>query len=300
MPLKDVVAVRAGSFHNLALKSDGTVIGWGADGQGQSSGQSNSTADFSGGSVKITDQLLEKVSQIAAANFSIALRNDGTVVGWGRVGIPEGLRGVKQIAASGFYSVALKDSGEVVSWGSAPRNRPTVPKNLSNVTAVVAGGGQYERSLALLKNGTVVAWGSESSFNDLRPPPGLSNVVAIAAGSSHSLALLADGSVVGWGHNTEGQATGVPSGGDKPVAEGPVTLRGAALKDVVALSANQGYSLALKKDGTVVAWGNSRYYFPVPPGLSNVVAISAGEGYCLAITTNIDVNVVKSWEPQKK
>ena len=33
--LSNVVSMAAGSFHNLALKSDGTVAGWGYNGNGQ-------------------------------------------------------------------------------------------------------------------------------------------------------------------------------------------------------------------------------------------------------------------------
>jgi trimeric autotransporter adhesin len=36
-------------------------------------------------------------------------------------------------------------------------------------------------------------------------PPGLSNVVAIATGDYHSIALRSDGTVVAWGLNTSGQ-----------------------------------------------------------------------------------------------
>jgi len=43
--------------------------------------------------------------------------------------------------------------------------------------------------LALLAGGTVAVWGYNLS-GEANPPPGLSNVVAIAAGETHSLALL--------------------------------------------------------------------------------------------------------------
>ncbi|MFN5927759.1 MAG: RCC1 domain-containing protein, partial [Roseiflexaceae bacterium] len=92
-------------------------------------------------------------------------------------------------------------------------------------------------SLALKANGTVVAWGLNSSGQS-NVPSGLSNVVAIAAGGSHSLALKSDGTVVAWGYNGSGQSS-VPSG----------------LSNVVAIAAGGSHSLALKSDGTVVGWG---------------------------------------------
>jgi len=52
----------------------------------------------------------------------------------------------------------------------------------------------------------------------------------------------------------------------------------------MAISAYYGYSLALKRDGTVVGWGEN---CPgIPAGLAGVVAIAAGDDFCLAITTN--------------
>jgi alpha-tubulin suppressor-like RCC1 family protein len=56
------------------------------------------------------------------------------------------------------------------------------------------------------------------------------------------------------------------------------------LSDVVAVSANQGHGLALQRDGTVVAWGNNASgQATVPEGLSGVVAVSAGKAYSLAL-----------------
>lgn len=69
-------------------------------------------------------------------------------------------------------------------------------------------------------------------------PPGLANVVAIAAGKNHMLALKNDGTVVAWGLNTFGECN-VPAG----------------LAGVVAIAGGFGHSVALKADGTVVGWG---------------------------------------------
>jgi hypothetical protein len=56
------------------------------------------------------------------------------------------------------------------------------------------------------------------------------------------------------------------------------------LTDVVAISAGHFHSVALKRNGTVAAWGE---YNSLPPsGVTNVKAISAGCGYTLLLHTN--------------
>jgi uncharacterized repeat protein (TIGR01451 family) len=58
----------------------------------------------------------------------------------------------------------------------------------------------------------------------------------------------------------------------------------AGLNDVVAIAAGLGHSLALKRDGTVVVWGDSRLgQLRVPAGLNDVVAIAAGGFHSLAL-----------------
>ena len=79
----------------------------------------------------------------------------------------------------------------------------------------------YYHSLALCSDGTLAAWGQNSSgqigngtTSDVSIPlavttPGtalaLKTPVAIAAGTSHSLALCADGTLAAWGKNNSGQ-----------------------------------------------------------------------------------------------
>src|SRR5207244_1535234 len=78
-------------------------------------------------------------------------------------------------------------------------------------------------------DGAVVAWG-HNLYGQTSVPPGLSNVVGIAAGGYHSLALRSDGTIVAWGDNSFGQ-TNVPTG----------------LRDVVAIAAGRAHSLALER-----------------------------------------------------
>ena len=95
--LTGVIAISAGSFHNLALKGDGAVVAWGGNFQGQT--------DVPVG--------LEGVSEVAAGvQHSLALKSDGTAVAWGYNGfgqtdVPAGLQGVTEIVAGGSHSLAL-------------------------------------------------------------------------------------------------------------------------------------------------------------------------------------------------
>lgn len=286
----------AGLGYGLVLKPDGTVFRWGVNRSGQATAASDSTSGISGELVKIGSEPLSNVMEIAAgARFSLALKSNGTVVAWGsnesgQAAVPANLSNVIAIAAGTTHAIALKQDGTVVNWG-ASRLEP--PKEATNIVSIAAGGSlNYESNLALTSDGTVVGWGRPS-------PHGLSNVTAIATSEFHSLALLRDGTVYGWGDNDFGEATGTPTKAKPRYANGLVTLSGQVLSDVVAIAAGSEhgwfgtfcrYSLALKRDGTVVAWGvmNGKPV-TVPEGLSNVVAIAAGHNFCLAVTTNAAV-----------
>lgn len=246
------------------------------------------------GVVKINGQILSNVvSIVAGRGYSLALKRDGTMISWGEIYLPAGLTNVTAMAAEWEANWVLKSDGTVFGWEGPPithqYHQLSTPENLSNVVAIAVGpGGNGTRGIALKKDGTVGIWGTETIHRDATPPAGLSNVVAIAAGYNHSLALTKDGAVTGWGFNDVGQATGVPSF----VTNGLVRINGQILSDVISIAAGHDYSMALKRDGTIVTWGrmvNDFYPATVPAGLSNVVAIAAGDNFCLAITTNSTV-----------
>jgi alpha-tubulin suppressor-like RCC1 family protein len=187
-----VSRIAAGFNHCLALREDGTVVTWGWNDRGQ--------VDVPAGLVDVRDVA-------AGVAYSLALRSNGTVVGWGLNGYgqatpPDWLHDAIGIAAGGYHGLALLGDGRVVGWGRNDRGQASPPWWLTDVVAIAAG---TMHSLALLRDGTVVQWGLLSSS----PPEGL-RAVAIAAGSYHSLALRSDGTVVGWGANDYGQSTPPP------------------------------------------------------------------------------------------
>ena len=59
------------------------------------------------------------------------------------------------------------------------------------------------------------------------------------------------------------------------------------LSGVIAISEGKDFALALKSDGTVVAWGdNSKGQCKVPHGLTGVIAIAAGGFHSLALKSD--------------
>ena len=256
----DVVAISAGDFYSLALKSDGTVVaeGYNADGR-----------------ATVPPGLTGVIAISAGGDHSLALKSDGTVVAWGGDGqgdanVPAGLTGVTAISAGDIDSLALKSDGTVVGWGYGP-DGATVPPGLTGVTAISAGNNS---ALALTSDGNVVAWGSNGSGQLDVPalPTGLT-YTAVSSGNGFSVALRSDGTVVAWGYDGLGE-TDVPTG----------------LSGVVAISATNEDTVALKSDGTVVAWGsNQSGDTVVPPGLTHVSAISAGYAHSLVLVPTLTV-----------
>jgi len=90
----------------------------------------------------------------------------------------------------------------------------------------------------------------------------------------------ATGIVVAWGCGT---------GGGFPVDAGQCNVP-SGLSGVTAIAAGEFNSLALKEDGTVVAWGECLGQCSAPSGLSGVTAIAAEELHSLAL--EVDGTVV--------
>lgn len=188
--LKNVRAIAAGAHHNLALRSDYSVVAWGRDNYGETK----------------VPKGLSNVLAIAAGEYhNLAMTADGKLVAWGRnehgqCDVPVGLSCVVEIAAGSHHSLALRSNGEVVAWGAGAfgrmsdydRDQCAVPFSLNEVIGIAAGG---YHSLALRSDGTIVAWGRDSFHGQSKVPSGLSDVTDIAAGGYHNLALRGDPSV---------------------------------------------------------------------------------------------------------
>jgi alpha-tubulin suppressor-like RCC1 family protein len=270
---------------------------------------------------------------------SSAAVGDGGVLGWGesrlgqlgtgRVSPNEATpvvsalgpgSGVVEVSGGAEHSLALRSDGSVLAWGNNywgqlgngetdnQRSEPVAVSGLGPGSAVVAVSAGGLHSLALRSDGTVLTWGSDVGQQQFgggplvaQPIPVVvstlgpgSGIVAIAAGASHNLALRGDGSVVAWG-------IGGPLGDGGDVGRStPVAVSGlGAGSGVVAIDAGEYHSIALRSDGSVLAWGDDNFgqlgngeshenaSTPVAvSGLgagSGVMAITAGSEHNLAV-----------------
>jgi hypothetical protein len=261
---------------DLAVPSPSTlthgVVVWGSN----SNGQRNVPAD------------LGDVTAIAAGGRFNVVIADGAVRAWGQndagqlAVVDDG--NVDGITAGAKHAVAWSNGVPcgpavgplpwVAGWGDDTSGQATVPDTVSgaSVTQVAAGG---SHTVALLGDGSVVAWGANGS-GQTNVPAGLSDIQAIAAGGRHSLALDPWSQVVAWGANDAGQRNV------------PAAVQGNA----IAIAAGERHSLALLRGGTVAAWGaNGNGQSTVPAGLRDVVAIAAGGRHSVALKADGSVVV---------
>ncbi|MBF9223509.1 RCC1 domain-containing protein [Hymenobacter ruricola] len=170
-----------------------------------------------------------------------------------------------------FHNLILCQDGSLKGWGyntyGQLGNNPgyvatPVSIPLPFQAGIVRVAVTYNSSFAILTDGTLWAWGDNStgqlginsSVASTTTPtqvPGLTNVVAVAGGFYHTLALCADGTVWSWGQRQDG-ALGTGSGGPAIVyAPQQVT----ALANIRSIASGDQFSMALDASGHAWTWG---------------------------------------------
>ncbi len=121
-----------------------------------------------------------------------------TPVFWGQANVPSG-NGYVAISSTYMHSLALRSDGSIVGWGCNVFGQANAPAGYD--FKAIAAGGNF--SLALKSDGSIVGWGS-NGHGQLNVPAG-NDFVAIAAGNDYGLALRADRTLAAWGNNAYGQ-----------------------------------------------------------------------------------------------
>ena len=223
----------------------------------------------------------------------LALRPDGTMVGWGSNIFGESAPQpgtFVSIAAGQLHSVALRSDGVAVSWGWNDAGQGTTPAG--TFVKVAAG---YGTSAGIRTDGTLHVWG-------LFGPPAVGYEVPtgtftdIAVGVGFLVAIRTDGTLVSWGQWTQvpsGTFTQVHAGGGHAQAlstSGSIALFGKSAwlfepvptGQFVALGRSwAGYPSAVRADRSIVCWGPNTVAHNVPPG--RYLSVSMASEYGMAI-----------------
>ena len=270
--LTNVVQVAAGDDDiSAALVADGTVLTWGDNqtgvlGNGTTVASSTPVRVCAVGQTAPCSSFLTGVTAIAAGrSHMLALLTDGSVVSWGR-----------------------NNKGQLGDGSFDPRSTPvrvcalgqTFPCTafLTGVRSIVGGN---LHTVALLTDGSVLAWGDNSSgqLGDGTTTTALTPVRVCAAGQSapcssflsgitslgpglldHSLAVGPGGAVFAWGNNFFGQL-GDGSTTDRPIpgqvcAVGQSAPCSSFLTGITAVAGGSlSHSVALDAGGSVYGWG---------------------------------------------
>ncbi len=232
------------------------------------------------------------IAQVAAGdNHIIVLTNDNEIYGWGennhgQTVLPDQIKkliekeGVQKIGASDFYSVVLTEAGTVKVWGA------TMPTGLNAINSkydgqVVDFEVASTNMLALLKDGSVVTFGTRGSEIDTAKPEilkeaGEVNIVEIGRMRYSAIAVTDEGENIVWGARADG-AYNVPEMEGKVIkAEtarehitvltdaGKVYSWGTNNYGAIDYPTDDGYvdiftgyfnNYALKEDGSITTWG---------------------------------------------
>lgn len=233
-------SVATGTYHSLALKTDGTLWAWGFNGTGQ---LGNNTRTNYSSPVQIGTSTDWRELHIGGQGItSGAIKYDGTLWTWGQnqfgnlgndnrvyYSSPVQIGSMtdwKNIALNQFFSAAIKTDGTLWTWGKNDTGQLgnnngvyySSPIQIGSLTNwyKIAGGGSSSGSfgLAIKTDGTLWSWGTNNfgqlGLNNLTNYSSpvqigiLNNWKQISCGYNHWLAVKTDGTVWGCGYNRWG------------------------------------------------------------------------------------------------
>ena len=282
--------VSSGGEHSLGLRTNGTAWSWGQPNNGRLG--NNTTAGYISSPVSVVGGFTDWCNISAGTNFSLAIRTNGTIWGWGLqtegqlgdgtaanksspVSVVGGFTDWCQVSAGNNHSAAVRTNGTLWAWGCNGAGRlgnnntanvsspVSVVGGLTNWCGVSAGGGH---TLGLNTSGVLWAWGNGSygrlgdNTTAAKSSPvsvvgGFTDWCQISAGGYQSAAVRTNGTLWAWGYGHQGQI-----GDNAGVVQrsSPVSVVGGFTNWCQATAGSQ-HVFGLRTNGTLWAWGANCY-----------------------------------------
>ncbi len=232
----------AGTDHIIAITTDGRVVGWGSNSNGQ-------YGDVKEGDPYIAMPEVLKNGKINASDVqdlicgyqcSAIIMKDGTLYAWGNPNTQLSLAelgekyatGVQKAAFSNYYTILLLKDGTVTGGSTLTFNKVSAfsskdgeIKNLNtyleNKKAVDISATNNCYSI-VLEDGSIVTFGAANfGEKDVPSAPAGEKYISVSAGTRHFVALTDKGTVVAWGHNDANQVSGISGKSAGKVYAGP-------------------------------------------------------------------------------
>ncbi|BDR54017.1 hypothetical protein KIMH_01280 [Bombiscardovia apis] len=250
--------ISAGTWHTLAIGSDGNTYAWGGNDYGQ---LGNTTTDQKTLPTRVQTPTGVHFIRISAGHdYSLALGDDHNVYSWGsnqygQLGnttnngsttpnpAPSKISGgslaagsITKISAGSTHAMALDGNGQIHTWGN----------------------NQYGQLGNATNNGITAANPTPATVTGGSLPASNSQ---ISAGQEFSLSLDSQGHVHAWGHNMFGQLGHTINNGTTNPNPTPAQVDNGSLSSstINQISAGSTHTVALDSEGRVHTWGRNMY-----------------------------------------
>jgi alpha-tubulin suppressor-like RCC1 family protein len=301
----------------FAIKSDGTLWGWGEP-------THLGLDSFNISSCQLVPKQIGRSNNWRIISFgkvrSLAIKTDGSLWSWGEyingpntyVPVPTRIgtaNNWQSVAAGTLHSVAIKTDGTLWVWGQNDARlglgndsgpfvlNPTQIGSANNWKSISVRGCS---NMAIKTDGTLWAWGCENDYGQLGDGTYFTRNIPTQVGTAtnwqtvepslyHTLGVKTDGTLWAWGtYLSLGIYDGTYASKNSPTQVGTAN-------NWQSISANSSHSVAIKKDGTLWAWGYNTYgqlgnntnidkYVPTQIGVANNwLSAKAGDNYTIAL-----------------
>ena len=285
-----------GGPNTVAIKTDGTLWGWGLNNSYGQLGDNTIAAKSS--PVQTIASGTNWLQASSGGHTTGAVKTDGTLWLWGK-GIYGNLgdntvvsksspvqtiasgNNWKQVSVSATNTGAIKIDGTLWLWGYNVRGGvgDNTASSRSSPVQTVSGGTNWKQvslggfplndfTSATKTDGTLWTWGvnrfgqlgdntTVNKSSPIQTIAGGTNWQQVSCGNSHTGAIKTDGTLWTWGLNTDGQL------GDNTIA-----LKSSPVQTVAGgtnwkqVSAGEAFTAAIKTDGTLWTWGRNGQTFP--------------------------------------